>query len=198
MELWQYIQLLKQPSRTWLFSEANTREKINALTQIAEYGYPSIICSLMEFLKDDNKKIREATYLAITHLFKKIESKNRYYDTLKHSGISKSDIDFYEATFQKEQLVELLIISSLNGSGYVREEAVKKLSKADNPRAIQFLIYRLADWILPVRQAALKGIGNYKTTDYIDTLIENLPIFEWLQKVERADQIGRASCRERV
>src|SRR5690606_8313519 len=75
-------------------------------------------------------------------------------------------------------------------SGYIREKAVKKLSQVDSPRAIQFLIYRLADWVLPVRQAALNGIDNYKTTNYIDSLIENLPIFEWLQKVERTDLSG--------
>jgi HEAT repeat protein len=160
------------------------------LTKIANDGYPSIISNLTDFLKDENKEIRETTSKTITHLFKKIESKKGYYDTLKHCGISKSDIDFYETNFPKEQFVELLAISSLNGSGYVREKAVKKLSKADSPRAIQFLIYRLADWVLPVRQTALKGIDNYKTTDYIDSLIENLPIFEWLQKVERTDLSG--------
>ena len=107
---------------------------------------------------------------------KKIDSKKGYYDTLKHCGISKSDINFYETNFPKEQFVELLAISSLNGSGYVREKAVKKLSQVDSSKAIQFLIYRLADWVLPVRHAALKGIDNYKTTNYIDSLIENLPI----------------------
>lgn len=190
MEIWQYIEILKRPNNTWFFSKDNTEEKINALTKIANDGYPSLIYSLTEFLKDDNNEIRETTSKTITHLFQKIDSKKGYYDTLKHCGISKSDIDFYEANFPKEQYVELLAISSLNGSGYVREKAVKKLSQVDSPRAIQFLIYRLADWVLPVRQAALNGIDNYKTTHYIDSLIENLPIFEWLQKVERTDLSG--------
>lgn len=190
MEIWQYIEILRRPSKTWFFSKDNTEEKIKALTKIANDGYPSIISNLTDFLKDDNKEIRETTSKTITHLFKKIESKKGYYDTLKHCGISKSDIDFYETNFPKEQFIELLAISSLNGSGYVREKAVKKLSQSDSPRAIQFLIYRLADWVLPVRQTALKGIDNYKTTDYIDSLIENLPIFEWLQKVERTDLSG--------
>lgn len=190
MEIWQYIEILRRPNKTWFFSKDNTEEKINALTKIANDGYPSIISNLTDFLKNDNKEIRETTSKTITHLFKKIESKKGYYDTLKHCGISKSDIDFYETNFPKEQFVELLAISSLNGSGYVREKAVKKLSQVDSSRAIQFLIYRLADWVLPVRQAALKGIDNYKTTDYIDSLIENLPIFEWLQKVERTDLGG--------
>lgn len=190
MEIWQYIEILRRPNKTWFFSKDNTEEKINALTKIANDGYPSLIYSLTEFLKDDNKEIRESTCKTINHLFKKIDSKKGYYDTLKHCSISKSDIDFYEANFPKEEYVELLAISSLNGSGYIREKAVKKLSQVDSPRVIQFLIYRLADWVLPVRQAALKGIDNYKTTNYIDSLIENLPIFEWLQKVERTDLSG--------
>ncbi len=190
MEIWQYIEILRRPNKTWFFSKDNTEEKINALTKIANDGYPSIIYSLTEFLKDDNKEIRETTCRTIRHLFKKIDSKKGYYDTLKHCGISKSDIDFYEANFPTVQFVDLLAISSLNGSGYVREKAVKKLAQVENPRAIQFLIYRLADWVLPVRQAALKGIENYKSTIHIDSLIENLPIFEWLQKVERTDLSG--------
>jgi HEAT repeat protein len=190
MEIWNYIEVLRRPNKTWFFSKDNTEEKINALTKIASDGYPSLIYSLTEFLKDDNKVIRETTCRTITHLFKKIDSKKGYYDTLKHCGISKSDIDFYETNFPKEQFVKLLAISSLNGSGYVREKAVKKLSQVDSQRAIQFLIYRLADWVLPVRQAAIKGVDNYKTTVYIDSLIENLPIFEWLQKVERTDLSG--------
>ncbi|KXX71145.1 hypothetical protein [Flammeovirga sp. SJP92] len=187
MEIWQNIEILRRPNKTWFFSKNNTEEKINALTKIANDGHTNIIYSLIEFLKDSNREIREATCRTITHLFQKIDSKKGYYDTLKHCGISESDIDFYEANFPKEQFVELLAISSLNRSGYVREKAVKKLSQVDSSRAIQFLIYRLADWVLPVRQAAQNGIDNYKTTHYIDSLIENLPIFEWLQKVQRTD-----------
>lgn len=190
MEIWQYIEILGRPSKTSFFSKDNTEEKINALTRIAHDGYPSLIYDLTDYLNDANKEIREATCRTITHLFKKIGSKKGYYDTLKHCRISKSDIDFYEANFPKEQYVDLLAISSLNGSGYVREKAVKKLSQVESSRAIQFLIYRLADWVLPVRQAALNGIDKYKTANYIDSLIENLLIFEWLQKVERTDLSG--------
>lgn len=187
MEIWQYVEILRQPNKSWIFSKDKTEEKINALKIIANDGYPSLIYSLIEFLKDENSKIRETTCRTITHLFKKIDSKKGYYDTLKHCSITKSDIDFYEANFPKDQYIELLAISSFNESGYVREKAVNKLSQIENSRAIQFLIYRLGDWVLPVRQAALNGINNYKTTNYLDSFIENLPIFEWLQKVERID-----------
>lgn len=190
METWKYIEILRQPNKTWFFSKDNTTEKIDALTKIANAGYPSLISNLTDFLKDNNKEIREVTCRTIIHLFKKIDNKKGYYDTLKYCGISINDIDFYETVFSSEQYVELLAISSLNGSGYVRENAVKKLSQIGNPRAIQFLIYRLADWVLPVRQAALKGIESYKSIEYIDSLVENLLVFEWLQKVGRTDLSG--------
>ena len=190
LEIWQYLKILSRPNKTWFFAKGDTDKKIDALTKIANVGSPSIIYSLTELLKDNNKEIRETTSNTIIHLFKKNDSKKGHYATLKHCKISRSDIDFYEANFPKEQYIELLAISSFNGNGYVREKAVKKLSKVASSRAIQFLIYRLADWVLPVRQAALNGIENYKTTNYIDCLIENLPIFEWLQKVERTDLSG--------
>jgi len=190
MEIWKYIETLRRPNNTWFFSKDNTAEKINALAKISNDGYPSLISSLTGFLKDNNDAIRKTTCETIIHLFKKIDNKKGYYETLKYCGISESDIDFYETVFLPEQYIELLAISSLNGSGYVREKAVKKLSQVGNPRVIQFLIYRLADWVLPVRQAAFKGIENYKSVDYIDSLIENLPIFEWLQKVQRIDLSG--------
>jgi len=190
MKIWQYIEVLRRPNKTWFFSKDTTEEKINALTKIADEGYPSLICSLTDFLKDSNEKIRETTCRTIIHLFKKIDSKKGYYNTLKHCEISKDDINFYKVNFSTEQYVELLSISSLNGNGYVREKAVKELAQVGNSRAIQFLIYRLADWVLPIRQSALTGFENYKITSYIDDLIENLPILGWLQKVERTDLSG--------
>ena len=87
MEICQYLEILRRPNKTWFFSKDNTEEKINALDKIANDGYPSLIYSLTEFLKDDNKEIRETTCRTITHLFKKIDSKKGYYDTLKHCSI---------------------------------------------------------------------------------------------------------------
>lgn len=187
MEIWQQIEILRKSNKTWFFPKDRTEEKISALSIIANKGYPSLICSLVEFLKDDHKEIRESTCRTIIRLFHRINGKRAYYDTLKPCSISKRDIDFYEANFSREQYVELLGISSLNGNGYIREKAVKKLAEVDCVRAIPFLIYRLADWVQPIRQSAENGIKNYKTTSYIDSIVENLPIFEWLQEVEHTD-----------
>ena len=193
MEIWQHIELLRKQKKKGFFSkekERNSDEKIQVLTIIANEGTPSDIYSIIEFLKDGNQEIRQAVCDTVIQLFKKIDSKKGYYNTLRHCRISQNDIDFYKTNFPTEQYVELLAISSLNENGYVREKAVSMLANVESPRAIQFLIYRLADWVSQVRQVAARGIENYKSIVYIDSLVENLPIFEWLQKVERVNLSG--------
>jgi len=187
MEIWQYFDILKKPAKTWFLLKDNTEEKVEALGQLAERGYPALIYELTGLLKDNNKAIRDAACSTVIHLFKKIGSKSGYYNALKHCSISMDDIDLYKAWFSPNQYTALLSIASLNRNGYVREKAVRKLTLAADPDAIRFLVYRLADWVLPVRQAALAGINNYKSAVYIDNLIAQLPLIEWLQKVERAD-----------
>ncbi|MES2680930.1 MAG: HEAT repeat domain-containing protein [Bacteroidota bacterium] len=187
MEIWSYIEVLRTKKQGFIFKKDNTEERLIALSKIVEFGYPSAIQNLIPFLKDDDKAIQQATCNATIHLFKKIDSKKGYYDTLKHCDISKSDIETYESNFSKDQFTILLAIASLNGSGYVREKAIKKLSSVNSDIAIPFIVYRLADWVLAVRKAALAAIENFKKAEFIDSLVTNLPIFEWLQKVERVD-----------
>ena len=185
MEIWNYLEILKK--RVWFLQKDDINEKLDALAKISEIGLPSTISSLVPFLKHNNAEIRVATCKTIITLFSRIKSKKEYYETLKYCDISESDIDVFEHWYAEDQYIPLLAIASLNGSGYVREKATKKLSVSTNPKAIPFLIYRLADWVMPVRQAALNGIYNFLKTQYLDTYINNLAVFEWLQQVERVD-----------
>ena len=187
MKLWNYIEILGQKKQGWLFKKDNVEERLIALTKILEFGYPSTIHNLIPFLKDSNTEIQQTTCNVIIQLFRKIETKKGYYDTLKHCDISKSDIDAYQQTFSSEQFITLLAIATLNGSGYVREKAVNKLAETNNEKAIPFIVYRLADWVQAVRQSALQGIENFKKKEFINALVDNLTIFEWLQKVQRTD-----------
>ena len=187
MDIWNYIEILSNKKQSWLFPKDNLEERLIALTKILENGNPTTIHSLVPYLKDKNKEIQNATCNTIIGLFAKIETKKGYYDTLKHCDISKADIDLYENTFSQEQYVQLLSIASLNSSGYIREKAVKKLSISNNEKAIQFIIYRLADWVQVVRKSALQGIETFEKPQFINAFVDNLSIFEWLQKVERTD-----------
>lgn len=162
-------------------------EKLAALVRISNDGHSNLICSVIPFLKDTNKEIQDKACEIAISLFRKIDSKNGFYDTLKYCDISIADIDYFEKTFPQEIFIELLAICSFNKSGYIREKAVKKLAETKDAKAIPFIIYRLADWVQPVRQVALNKLENFKTTVSLNALIENLPLFEWLQKVERTN-----------
>jgi hypothetical protein len=187
MEIWNYIEILRTQKQGFLFKKDNLKERLAALSKILELGSPSIIHSLIPFLKDSDQEIQNAACYTIITLFERIETKKGYYETLKHCNFSQSDLEGYERTFKRDQLIMLLAIASLNGSGYVREKAINKLSSLNSEIAIPFIVYRLADWVPAVRQSALKEIRNFKKIEFINSLVDNLSIFEWLKKVERTN-----------
>lgn len=187
MVVWKYIEVLRKPDKTLFLSKDYTKEKVAALDKIAQYGSPNDICNLIFVLKNRNQLLREKACNIIIQFFERIKNKKEYYNILKNCEISIKDIDYYTEKFAPEQLVYLLIIGSLNRIGYVREQSVKKLAKISNEKSIQFIIYRLADWVQPVREAAKKALLHYRAEKYIDFLIENLPTIEWMQEVERID-----------
>jgi len=185
MELWEYIEIVRYHKKGWFSPNDNIEERLNALVKIAELGHASTIDFLIPILKDNNPTIQQTTCSVIVHLFHKYNTKKSYYNALRHCDISKDDIDIYEKNFPGEQLVILLAIASLNSNGYVREKAVKKLAETNNEKAIPFIIYRLADWVMPVMQSALQAIEHFKKPEFINALVDNLTMFEWLQKIER-------------
>lgn len=56
-----------------------------------------------------------------------------------------------------------------------------------NPFAIQFIIYRLADWVKTVREVAANAIEKFKKPKFLQNIIENIETFEWLQSVQRVN-----------
>jgi len=186
-DVWNAIEVLKSEKSGWFWKKEKPEEKFKALEVIAKAGHANSIYSLLPFLKFNNEELRNAVCDTIITLFKKIDDRKGYYNTLKHCSISRKDLDYYETVFDKDRFFYLLALSSLNGNGYLRELAVLKLAQTGKSLAIPFTIYRLADWVLPVRQAALEGIKAFANKAYIDALIANLPAFEWLLQVQRTD-----------
>jgi HEAT repeat protein len=187
MELWEYLQILSKKEKGWLFKSDNLEERLIALDQIAGLAHPTDIQYLISYLKDSKTEVQSSTINIIMHLFKQIETKKEYYDALKHCDITEEDIDYYKQNYSLDEYLTLLAISSLNHSGYVREKAVRNLINTGDERAIPFIVYRMADWVNPVRTCALNGVKAFKKTEFINALVRHLPIFAWLQKVERVD-----------
>jgi len=187
MEFWKYIEILNNRKGVPFLQKKDTKAKLEALNKILEIGQSNAICNLIPFLKDTEKEIQQAVCNAIIELFKKIETKKGYYENLKHCDILRSDLNWYILGFSAEQQIYLLAVASLNRSGYIREEAVKLLAETSDKRAIPFIVFRLTDWVRPVRENSLRAIEKFKTPAFTNALIENLALFEWLQKVQRTD-----------
>ncbi|NML39898.1 hypothetical protein HHL17_22045 [Chitinophaga sp. G-6-1-13] len=175
-----HIQTLHHPG--------SKEKKLHALAQMHNDGYSSLIHNLLIALhQSHNVSIRDTICDTIIHLFQKNIDPRPLYQALNNCEISVADIDFFEATFDQSRLTYLLIISSLNSSGYVREKAVRKLGEIVNAEALPFLLHRLADWVKPVRQAAETAVIAYLHSGKAKAFIMNLSLLEWLQQVERAD-----------
>jgi HEAT repeat protein len=185
-ELWQNLQILQKKPR-WILGKENVNEKLLALDKISELGFPNTIANLMPFLKAKHSKIREKTCNTIVEYFKKLSIKGNLYDTLKHCQIDIADLESTFSLFPEKEKNVLLSIATLNSSGFVRERAVELLAKANDGALIPFLIYRLSDWVKPVRVAADKALRKYLSKEYLPYWVENLPLLDWLQKVERVN-----------
>ncbi|GHU05649.1 hypothetical protein FACS1894158_09130 [Betaproteobacteria bacterium] len=140
--------------------------------------------SLFDFFDMEDK--RRATCEEMLFVFRESENKDRY-DEWKYHKISLDDLNFYEKTLPNDVFCDLLAIASLNWNGYVREKAVQMLSQTGKPESIPFILYRLSDWVKPVRLAAAQGIVNFLSYSFLDAFVDNLQIIERLKIVERAD-----------
>lgn len=188
MEVWQCLEILRKSEKTWFFGkEKNQEEKLIALNKISEIGYPSLISDIIPYLRSSFKEIRTGTIETIKVLFEKLKGKKAYYDSLKHCPISKNDIAYFETEFDEENFSLLMKVSSLNRNGYVRERAVGKLGELQTENVLPFIIFRLADWVPNVRNAAKHELRKFTKSENHKELINNLSLFKWLQKVERTD-----------
>lgn len=180
------IQILSERPK-WFFQKDNIADKLRCFDTIKKVGTPSTIYSIIQFLRSDNILIQTKAAETILFLFGKLKSLNEYEDTLKHLPIEESHLDFYRVDYDEKTYLQLLCISSLNGSGYVREKAVKELARLKNAEALKFILLRLGDWVAAVRKAATEGTLSFLGITYIDDLLKQLSTIDWLLKVERVD-----------
>jgi len=88
--------------------------------------------------------------------------------------------------------VSLLGMASFHSSGYVREAAVKRLALITSGAELPFLLLRVNDWVVNVREAAYDAIRARFKPDYARSFIQNLAL------VSRLGQAGRSDPRPLV
>lgn len=187
MDIWKWIGFFKKKRPKQFSTKSPQDKKKQPIHRFTEIENPTSIDTLIPFLKKNSKIVRSKAIRQIQVLFSKIKGRQNYYFSLKHCSISKADFDFYEEHFTPTDFVLILKIASLNKDGYVREEAVKRLGNSQDKTALTFIIFRLADWVVPVRKIAKKALDMFLEPKFIPTIIDNLSLFQWLQQVQRAD-----------
>jgi hypothetical protein len=108
------------------------------------------------------------------------------YESFRYLKIQKDDIKKF-SKFSEEVEITLLCIASLNGNGYSREEALIKLFESKSQRSIPFILFRLADWVKPIREKAEELFRALLVKENTIYFIQNHKLISWLLKVERSD-----------
>ncbi|HEX7652394.1 MAG TPA: hypothetical protein VF607_02740 [Verrucomicrobiae bacterium] len=106
---------------------------------------------------------------------------NQSWDKLRSAGISR--------LAKSQYAVCLLGLSSFHHNGYVRETAVNLLAQQRTGKELPFLLIRLNDWVIQVREAALAAIKKRIKPVYAAFFLINMELVLRLKRAGRVDQI---------
>lgn len=172
----------------WLNKRTVLRNKLEAIQKLGFYGDAQSIHVLVRFLNHSSSELRSAAIKSIGNLFKRLDTKKAYESSLRHCNITKSDIRQYLKNYSQDEIIYPLAIASLNSSGYIREEALRKIHDLKlSSSLLPFVIYRLGDWVPEVRNAAKVNYLKVLTDENWEIIIEQLDLIFWLQTVQRVN-----------
>mgnify|MGYP003365700580 CR=1 FL=1 len=89
-----------------------------------------------------------------------------------------------------KEAIYILSVLTLHPNGYIREDALKKLSEFEDGFKIKFIMIRVNDWVKEVRNLANKELIKYIRDEYLKDIIECLPIIDSMNNWGRCDCSG--------
>ncbi|HOQ38170.1 MAG TPA: hypothetical protein PLR73_10745 [Acetivibrio sp.] len=182
-------QVLMQPVK--LFGYPKTKDKVDALNLLRHCADLGDIRYIYPLVFEKNAELASTAAQIVSEVMEKVQGKqwNTIYYRIKYTAI---DIDRLDTllNFDTKVSVHLLGIASLNYSGYIREKALKLVAGLSDPRMVPYILLRLNDWVLPVRNLAADILKNTLVSENIDTFIENFCLIDKLHNVSRVDLKG--------
>lgn len=155
-------------------------EATGATGQVAALPY------LAQMIPEKNKKLTEATLRSIDRLLRILEPSDlrrldqeirmRWFYSSWAPTIRPRDVGKLVMKF--EYPLAAAAICSMHRSGFIREEAVRRLAGLRTGDELPYLLIRAADWVEPVRKAAARSIRERLVVDYIPTFMDNLVLLE--------------------
>lgn len=146
------------------------------------------IVTIFEYTLNPDFAIANKAAETVNRLFNSVQvfKNKQLYETFRYLRLNKADIKKFDR-FEKELEITLLCIASMNGNGYSREEALNRLIELQTQRTIPFILFRLADWVAPIRKKAEKAIKKFIISENTTYFIQNHKLINWLLQVQRTD-----------
>ncbi len=191
------IQKLFQPKVTFGLFRKKRKNICDLLEQIKESGEPAVIPDILYLIFSKDSAISHAAVKAIDDLLHIVSPKDLIwfdqYFRQRTSNWSHYNSDWNKLNPTKLKIISkfpgyqlsLLALLSFHESGYIREEATKRLDLIDNGREIQFILLRLNDWVDQVRDKAAEAIEKRITKRYAPFLLSNIYLISALARSGR-------------
>lgn len=199
------IEQLNAPAGFW-GKITSGRDDARLIALIADSGEPAAVVAVAPFVLSESASVARAAAAAVERLLSSVTPEDLarldsvFRERSPYAGryrmewhrLAPSDLGRFES-FSGQRIV-LLGLASFHESGYVREEAVRRLAGSNSGAELPFLLIRLNDWVAEVREAARLAVGLRLSPRHAGSLMENLPLVARLMRVARADhsQIGEA------
>jgi|SRR5208282_3232721 len=192
------IELLYIRAGLWnRFVQAEKAEDI--IRKLLDAGEPEAIPDLLPLLLTGDKRSVKASAVAIHGLLRQLKPADYVnFDQFVRQGWSNwherrgpwywmkpGDVS-HLANFGEES-ISILGIASFHGSGYVREEATRRLGKVVTGAELPFLLIRVNDWVEAVRSLARSLLMARIRSDYLPHFLMWLPLALRLGGAKRND-----------
>lgn len=175
------------------------RDDAGLIARIAESGEPAAVIDVAPFVLSENPSVALAAATAVERLLSAVRPEDLarldsvFRERSPYAGryrmewhrLAPSDLGRLES-FTAQRVV-LLGLASFHESGYVREEAVRRLAGSNSGAELPFLLIRLNDWVAKIREATRLAVGLKLSPRYAGSLVENLPLVARLGQMARAD-----------
>ncbi|GAE86691.1 HEAT repeat domain-containing protein [Acetivibrio straminisolvens] len=178
--------VLLQPVK--LFGHPNAKDKIDLLNSLRNYADLGDIEYVYPLVFEKDTELAWTAAQIVSEVMGKVQGKqwNMVYDRVKYTNINIDRMSIL-LKFSPEVSVHLLGVASLNYNGYIREKALKLASGLSDSRIVPYILLRLNDWVLPVRNLALHILRSKFTTENFDAFIDNFYLVDKLQNALRVD-----------
>ncbi len=179
-------QMLMQPIK--LIGYPKAKDKIDVLNRLKAYVDTKDIEYIYPLVFEKNIELASIAANIVTEIMKKVQGKhwNSIYDEVKYTKINVGTMTKL-LTFTPDISMHLLGSASLNSNGFIREEALKLIMQVESASAIPYILLRLNDWVLSVRNLAEHILKNSLCADNVDVFIDNAYLVNKLQNVLRVN-----------